>query len=81
MQIFFFPSINQSEAFGLVQLEAMFFKLPIINTNLNNGVNFLAPKKVAITCEPKNPNDIAKAILKLINNSNLSKMSKVVSKI
>lgn len=75
--IFLFPSINQSEAYGLVQLEAMFFQLPIINTYLKNGVNFLAPENVAITCRPKDSSGIAKAITKLIEDDVLyEKMSK-----
>ena len=66
--IFLFPSINQSEAYGIVQLEAMFFNLPIINTFLDNGVNFLAPNKIALTCVPKNSESLELAINKLIND-------------
>ena len=66
--IFLFPSISQSEAYGLVQLEAMFFNLPIINTNLKNGVNYLVPDNVSITCKPKNPMEINRGISRLINN-------------
>ena len=55
----------------------MFFQLPIINTYLKNGVNFLAAKNVAITCNPKDPNGICKAINKLIEDEVLyKKMSK-----
>lgn len=67
--IFIFPSINRAEAYGLVQLEAMAFKLPIINTNLRNGVNYLAPKDIAITCNPKNDYEIFKSIQELIFNN------------
>ena len=66
--IFLFPSITQSEAYGLVQLEAMSYGLPIINTNLKNGVNYLAPPNVAITCKIKSINEIIKAIKDLTNN-------------
>jgi len=71
--IFIFPSINQSEAYGLVQLEAMFFGLPIINTNLNNGVNYLASNATAVTCPVKESESLSKAIYKLINDKNLYK--------
>ena len=76
--IFLFPSISNAEAYGLVQFEAMANKLPIINTFLNNGVNFLVPENVAITCKPKNSFEISKAINKLIDDKEfyLNKKSK-----
>ena len=67
--IFLFPSINKSEAYGLVQLEAMFFRLPIINTYLGNGVNYLAPREISMTCRVKSKLDISKAINKLISDN------------
>ena len=46
----------------------MSYGLPIINTNLNNGVNYLAPPNIAITCKIKSANEIFEAIKDLTNN-------------
>ena len=49
----------------------MCFELPIINTNLNNGVNFLAPPDVAITCQVRNISDLTNGIKSLIEDESL----------
>ena len=71
--IFLFPSVNQSEAFGISQLEALSFGLPIINTFLNNGVNYLVPKDIAITCKHSNSNEISQAINQITSKDELYK--------
>ncbi len=37
--IYFFPSITKSEAYGIAQLEALSCGIPVLNTNLDTGVN------------------------------------------
>lgn len=67
-----FPSINQNEAFGLVQLEAMIYSKPIINTMIKTGVNYVAPHMVcAITVSPSNSYELTSAINLLSRDSNL----------
>jgi glycosyltransferase involved in cell wall biosynthesis len=61
-----FPSVSENEAFGLVQLEAMRQGKPIVNTRLNNGVNYVAPdQECAITVEPRNIAELAAATERL----------------
>ena len=63
------PSINESEAFGIVQLEAMSYGLPIINTNLNSGVRSVSiDGETGITVEPKNVLQLRQAITKIIED-------------
>jgi rhamnosyl/mannosyltransferase len=67
--IFLFPSTERSEAFGLVQIEAMAAGLPIINTYLNTAVEEVSLNEITgLTIKPKNTNAISEAINKLLNN-------------
>ena len=67
--VFLFPSISKSEAYGLSQVEALYFSLPIVNTMLNNGVNYLVPPYDAISLPPKKASSLASALTLLFNSS------------
>ncbi len=70
--IYLFPSVGKTEAFGIVQIEAMRHSKPIINTNLGNGVNYVSiDSETGLTVEPKNAKQLSNAINKLLNNDEL----------
>lgn len=73
--IFILPSIHKSEAFGISQLEAMACGKPVISTNLEgSGVPWINQHmKTGLVVEPKNPNELANAILYLLKNEKLRK--------
>jgi glycosyltransferase involved in cell wall biosynthesis len=70
--LFVLPSISEAEAFGIVQLEAMSYGLPIINTNLNSGVPKISIHNyTGFTITPKSINELAKSILRITSNQDL----------
>ncbi|MEM7486714.1 MAG: glycosyltransferase [Bacteroidota bacterium] len=67
-----FPSIEPSEAFGIIQLEAMLLGKPVINTNLSTGVPYVSKHKVTgITVAPKSIEELSSAIDELSFDNNL----------
>lgn len=70
--LFVLPSIEKTEAFGLVQIEAMSYGKPVINTNLDSGVPYVSLNGVTgITVEPRNSDELARAIQNLVDDDDL----------
>lgn len=70
--IFLLPSIQRTESFAIVQLEAMRHSKPVINTNLGTGVNYVSlDKETGLTVEPENIVQLTNAINKLLSNDEL----------
>lgn len=68
-----FPSNARSEAFGLVQVEAMACGCPVINTDIrHSGVSWVSPhEESGLTVNVNDPNALASASRRLLEESGL----------
>ena len=69
--VFAFPTFYRNETFGLVNLEAMEYKLPVVSTNEGGIPDVVVDGETGLICERNNAKSLAVALEKLLLNKNL----------
>ena len=68
--LFVLPSIN--EGFGVVLLEAMAMKCPIVATNVGGVPEVVLDGETGLLVPPKDPVQLARGIIRLLKDSSLA---------
>lgn len=71
--VFVLPSVDKSEAFGIVLLEAMASGVPVIASNLPGVRNVVENKINGFLANPKNADDLAEKMRKILIDEKLKK--------
>jgi len=70
--LFVLPSVAESEAFGLVLLEAMACGKPMVTTELGTGTSWINQHgETGFVVPPRDPNALAEAIQRLVSDEGL----------
>ncbi len=69
--VFVLPSIDKNEGFGIVLLEAMGYKTPVISTNITGVADDIKKYNTGIVVSPKNSRELSESIVKLFEDEKL----------
>ncbi len=64
----FFVVASLEETYGMVTIEAMASRLPVIGVASFGTKDLIIPEKTGLYCQPKDANSIAEALIRLIEN-------------
>jgi glycosyltransferase involved in cell wall biosynthesis len=67
------PTLNNSEGFGMVLIEAGACGKPVIGTSVGGIPFVIDDNKTGLLVPPKDPKALAEAVTKILNNSDLAK--------
>ncbi|HUW24516.1 MAG TPA: glycosyltransferase family 4 protein [Patescibacteria group bacterium] len=70
LDVLVLPSVNSTEAFGMIQMEAMVSGCPVVASNLPGVRVPVKLTQMGEVVSPRNPQEISRAIIKVIKNKN-----------
>lgn len=80
MDIAVFPSIDDSESFGVAAIEAQACGIPIIISNISGLMETSIPNKTSIVVHKKDATELANAIIDLYDNSKKRKQMGLIGR-
>ena len=80
LNVFALPSVNSFEAFGIVQLEAMSYGVPVVASNIKGVRSVIKKTNNGLLFQKNNVKDLVEKLLFIRNNNNLNS-DKIIEKV